>query len=117
MHSFPIYSFKLHWWFFSVNSEFICKCPYLNARRPVPTPNYSHQEDRVRAWIPRNINDEVNDEEDLGTYEQDMTEQRIEGIEVLVEQLSKTVLELNSKVLKIYNLFIASSYFRVQYRL
>ncbi|XP_045133366.1 peroxidasin-like isoform X1 [Portunus trituberculatus] len=34
----------------------------------------------------------------LGNYEEDLTEQRIEGIESLVEQLSKTVFELNNKV-------------------
>lgn len=46
------------------------------------------------------------DTNDIGDYEEDLTEQRIEGIEALVEQLSKTVLELNDKVFQLNDNFV-----------
>lgn len=46
------------------------------------------------------------DPDDIGNYEEDLTDQRIEGIETLVEQLSKTVLELNNKVWHLFLYFL-----------
>ncbi|KAK8739717.1 hypothetical protein OTU49_003162 [Cherax quadricarinatus] len=82
--------------FFSNNSENITNSEHR--QRTVPRPIHSHRQESVRGWIPRNKNKEDSNEHDLGSYEQDMTEQRIEGIEALVEQLSKTVYELNNKI-------------------
>ncbi|XP_071524649.1 peroxidasin homolog isoform X1 [Panulirus ornatus] len=63
-----------------------------------PKLDHSHRQDEVRDWVPKSRNSEVNSDDDFGSYMQDMTEQRIEGIEVLVEHLTNTVSELNKKV-------------------
>lgn len=76
----------------------------------MPLPTYGLTEDRVRSSASNHTSQQTSDEEDLGSYEEDMMEQRIEGIEALVEQLSKTVLELNNKVPTIFqiNVFFSS---------
>ncbi|KAG7177543.1 Peroxidasin-like 6, partial [Homarus americanus] len=81
---------------YSNNSENITYSEYRES--PVPRPHHSYRQDGVRGWVPRTKHKEVKSDSNLGSYEQDMTEQRIEGIEVLVEQLSRTVIELNKKV-------------------
>lgn len=74
-----------------------------NPRNSSVTSESSYQHSySFEGLLSEDSSNESEDEEiivdDFGTYEQDMTEQRIEGIEVLVEQLSKTVMELNKKV-------------------
>ncbi|KAG0723194.1 Peroxidasin [Chionoecetes opilio] len=57
-----------------------------------------HHERREEREEPLYSIDTDQREDDIGDYEEDLTDQRIEGIEALVEQLSKTVLELNNKM-------------------
>lgn len=57
-----------------------------------------HHEVKDKQEEPRHNTIDEEDANDIGGYKEDLTEQRIEGIEALVEHLSKTVLELNNKV-------------------
>lgn len=64
------------------------------------TPKPSPQSEKDQDWIPE---EKASLEtslpgDDIGDYEPDLNEERIEGIEVLVEQLSKNIVELQKKV-------------------
>lgn len=64
------------------------------------TPKPSLQSETDQDWIPgEKSSKEVSPQgDDIGDYEADLNEQRIEGIEALVEQLSKNIVELQKKV-------------------
>lgn len=66
-----------------------------------------HHEVQDKQEEPRQNTTNKVDANDIEGYEEDLTEQRIEGIEALVERLSRTVLELNNKVFKLINDFVA----------
>lgn len=66
-----------------------------------------HHEVKDKQEEPRHNTIDEEDANDIRGYEEDLTEQRIEGIEALVEQLSKTVLELNNKVFNLINDFVS----------
>lgn len=80
--------------FSSVHFNSIIKQNFLYIRVP------KHHEIHDKLEEPQFKNTDEEDANDIGDYEEDLTDQRIEGIEALVEQLSKTVLELSTKVLK-----------------
>ena len=66
------------------------------------TSRLTHRHERREETEPLHTTKSNLNTDDLGNYEEDLTEQRIEGIETLVEQLSKTVVELNSKVKQLH---------------
>lgn len=74
--------------------------PYLRK-----TPKQYEVQDKQEE--PRQNTTNKEDANDIEGYEEDLTEQRIEGIEALVERLSRTVLELNNKVFKLIKDFVA----------
>lgn len=64
------------------------------------SPKHHEIKDEQEEARSNTISDDDNNN-NIEDYEEDLTDQRIEGIEALIEQLSKTVLELKNKVLKV----------------